>query len=68
MLGHLVTCTSHHQGCTGGDVERVLTIAASTHDVYHLVGFEAHRHTGFQQAFPKAQDFIHGHSTHLDTH
>ena len=65
VLRHLVASTGNDETSRGGDVERVLTIAARADHVDVAVGIQNGGHAGFQDAVAEAQQLVDRHPTHL---
>ena len=65
MLCHLISSTCHHEASTGRDIEGVLLIAASTHDVDITVCIEKGRNTRLKYSVTEAEKLVNRNATHL---
>ena len=67
MLGHFITSSGYDKASCSRNVERVFTVTSRTHHINIAVAVEPYRHPGSQNTISEAQQFIHRHSTHLQS-
>ena len=65
MLRHLVAGTGDDEARGGGNVERVLAVAARSHHVDVAVAVEHGRHTRGKYSVTETQQFVYRHASHL---
>ena len=65
VLANAVASTGDDEGCTGGDVEGILLVAAGAHNVQGGFGAEIDVLARFKESVAKAQEFVYGGTAHL---
>ncbi len=68
MLGHLISCTSYDEARGGSrDIESILAVTTSSYNIDISVTIEDGRNTSRQDTITETQQFVYGHTSHLQT-